>query len=160
MTFGKVSSPDIKPILRALQTVDRDLAKVWRQEARTRIAVPWAEELARQAPPGALGAAAGRSIKAGTGQGVRIWMGKGQWKPGFQPFWGIEFGMDHDVKHKYIRRNRRNPGRHFVSRRVGTWAPEWIPSHTYRFRRYWEQHEDRIRGRIVAFTDEFMGEHL
>jgi hypothetical protein len=158
-SFGQVSPPtNLKPILDSLRVVDKDLAKTWRQEARTKIAVPWAAELAAQAPAGSKGAAAGRSIKAGTGQGVRIYAGKGVWK-GWQPFFATNYGMDHDTKHTYLRRSPR--GRlHVVRRRVGTWAPEWVPKSDYWFWRYWESHENRIRGRIVTMTNEFMAENL
>jgi hypothetical protein len=140
--------------------MDKELGKKWKMEARDKVARPWAAELARQAPAGSRGAAAGRSIQAGLGQGVRIYMGKGVWKQGFQPFFGIEYGMNQDVKHKYVRRNRSGRGRHFVNRRVGTWAPEWIPKHTYVFRRYWEKNERKVRSQVVNLVNEFVAENL
>lgn len=159
MTIGTVTSPNIARTIRALRTADKELEKEWRREAYEKVAKPWAAELARQAPGGSKGAAAGRSIEARKGFGVRIAAGtrKGLWKPGFVPFFALNFGMHHNAWHKYIRKNRSGGGRHVVRRRSGTWAPVWQgPPHDYWFWRYWEANEDRVRAKVVTLTNDFM----
>lgn len=158
MGIGYVHSPDITRMVKALQTADKELEKEWRAEAYEKVAKPWAAELARQAPGGSKGAAAGRSIEARKGKGVIIATGTaaGTWKPGFIPFFALNFGMGRH-KHQYIRTNRSGAGRHMVRRRTGTWAPVWIgPPHDYWFWRYWEANEPRIRAKVVTLTNEFM----
>jgi hypothetical protein len=157
MSFGQVSSQtNLKPILASLRTVDRDLERTWRQQAKTKVGMPWAAELAAQAPRGSKGAAAGRSIKVGSGQGVIIWAGKGTWR-GWQPFFATNYGMSHSKRTTYLRRSPSG-GRHVVRRRIGTWAPEWVPNSDYWFWRYWSKNEDRIRSKVVTLTNEIMAD--
>lgn len=156
---GTVTSLNMKEAIRAISVIDKGLAKEWRAEARDKVTKPWAEELARQAPLGMKGAAAGRSIKAGTGAVPIVYAGKGSWN-GWQPFFATEFGMSHTQYHTYIRRNRTRPGRHVVRRRSGTWANPHLGSHGYWFSPYWAANEERLRQKVITLADDFIGRSL
>lgn len=152
---GTVRSDDVTKVLAALRTVDKGLMDEWRTQARTQMIEPWAKELARQAPAGSKGAAAGRSIQAAKSARPALYAGKGSWR-GWQPFWATNYGMAHSKVHTYIRRNRKNGGRHVVRRRSGTWAPEHRGRHGYWFEPYWERNIDRQRKRVVDLADAYL----
>lgn len=150
---GSVATKDIKRAMLALRSVDKDMAKLWRAHAKNKIAEPMARDLRRAAPWGAKGAAAANSIKTGTGALPVIWAGKGTWQ-GWQPFFALEFGMNHRTKHTYIM-NRRG-SRYVVRRRVGTWAPVHQGQFGYWFHPALEKSVDVYRPKVAALADEFL----
>jgi hypothetical protein len=156
--YSLVTTNDLKPAMDALRTVDKALAKEWRTKARRELAVPWARELAAQAPGGSKGEAAGRSVKAGTGMVPTIWAAKGEWN-GWQPFFALEFGMSHSKWHTYVRRSA-NGGRHFVRRRSGTWAPVHAGRRGHWFYPYWRANDHRLTARVAKMLNAFIEEHL
>lgn len=161
---GSVTSDSMTAAIKSISVIDKGLAKAWRNEAKQKVTIPWATELARQAPPGFKGAAAARSIKPGTGAAPMIWAGKGTTAEGvggsWQPFFSTEFGMSHQKVHTYVRRNRSGFGRHFVKRRSGTWAPVHVGRYGYWFHPYWEKNAERIRKRVIDLADEFIRRSL
>jgi hypothetical protein len=134
------------------------VAAQWRKQARTEVAVPWAAELAAQAPAGSKGAAAARSIQAGTGQLPVIWAGKGTWQ-GWQPYFALEFGMSHTKVHTYTRVSPRGR-RHFVRRRTGTWAPPHRGRQGYWFFPAMRRSSDRQTERVAQLVDAAIKEAL
>jgi hypothetical protein len=140
--------------LAALQQIDKGLAKEWKAHAKTRIAEPFAHQLARQAPAGAKGAAAGRSIRTGAGALPIIYAGKGTWQ-GWQPFFALEYGMSHDKYHTYVRTSPKGR-RHVVRRRVGTWAPVHRGRRGYWFHPYFTAHLPEQRVKVVRLADDFI----
>lgn len=158
-----LKSADLKATVAALTQVDRQVATQWRQRARREVAVPWAAQLAAQAPAGTLGRAAGRSISAGTGALPVIWAGKGATvtQPGgsaWQPFYSLEFGRDHGKYSTYVRRSNRG-GRGFVRRRTGTWARGRAKGGHWLFP-YWRRHDARLTDRVARLLDQVIGEVL
>jgi hypothetical protein len=139
--------------------VDRGLAKEWRARAKQEIAIPWASELAAAAPPGARGAAAARSIGAGSGQLPTIWAGRGEWKPGFQPYFGLEFGGSQTKYTTYIRTSPRGL-RHVVRRRVMTWALPHRGRKGYWFHPAMSRSTDRYTEKVAQLLDRYLGEAL
>ena len=156
--FGSVSTRDMKAAIAAIGSIDKGLDKEWRAQAKREIAEPFAEALARQAPSGSKGAAAGRSIKTGTGPLPVILAGKGSWQ-GWQPFFSLNYGMSHDKFHTYIRRSPRGM-RHVVRRRTGTWAPQWKPKHAYWFEPYFDKHLPEQRAKVMKIADDFIRTRL
>jgi hypothetical protein len=152
---GSLRSAQIKPAIRALQTVDRGIAREWRQHAKKELAVPWARELASHAPAGQRGAAAARSIGAGVGQLPAIWAGRGEWKPGFQPFFSLEFGRDHNKFSTYVRTSPRGV-RHFVRRRTGTWAPQHRGRAGWWFFPAMSRSSDRYTEKVATMLADFL----
>jgi hypothetical protein len=159
-----LSSPDLKRVVSTLRTIDKGIATEWRQKAKREIAIPWANDLARFAPAGSRGAAAGRSIKPGVGPlpviraGVGSWSGAGGGKP-FQPFFSTNFGMGR-AYHTYIRKNRSGLGNHIVKRRVGTWAPVHVGSYSYWLDDGFKQTNDKYRARVIDLLDDYLQEVL
>jgi hypothetical protein len=151
-------SADLLPTVRALRQADKAVAADWRKRARTEIAVPWARELAAQAPAGTKGAAAAKSIQAGTGQLPVIWTGKGTWR-GWQPFFALEFGMSHSKRHTYTRVSPRGQ-RHFVRRRTGTWAPPHRGRDGHWLWPYWRHHDARLTDKVARLLDATIKEAL
>jgi hypothetical protein len=160
MTFGRVSeSAQLKAVLRTLGTIDKGLAKEWRRRAKTEIAEPWAAELAAQAPGGSLGAAAGRSIKAGTGAMPVLWAGKGQWN-GWQPYFVLEFGGQKLAKVTYVNRQRTTKSRYVIRRRTTMqFEPHRGREGIWMFP-YWRRNEAHLRNRVIRLMDDFIEEHL
>jgi hypothetical protein len=134
------------------------VAAQWRKQARTEVAVPWAAELAAQAPSGSKGGAAARSIQAGTGQLPVIWAGKGTWQ-GWQPYFALEFGMSHTKVHTYTRTSPRGQ-RHFVRRRTGTWAQPHRGRVGYWLWPYWRRNDGRLTDKVAQLVDAAIKEAL
>lgn len=158
MTFATLSASQIKPTLTALNTVSPGLMKEWRRRAKREVAEPWAAILAAQAPAGTLGAAAGRSVKAGSGTLPVIWAGKGAWN-GWQPFFGLEFGGQKDAKVTYV--GRSPAGNKYVMRRRTTmqFQPH-LGRVGYWLFPYWRGHEPVLRAKVIRLADDFIEEHL
>jgi hypothetical protein len=155
---SRLGSPNLLPTVRALRQADKAVAAEWRKRARLEVAVPWAAELAAQAPGGSKGAAAARSIQAGTGQLPTIWAGKGSWQ-GWQPFYALEFGMSHSKYHTYVRTSSLG-NRHFVRRRTGTWAQPHKGRTGYFLWPYWRRNDARLTDKVARLIDQTIEANL
>lgn len=151
--FGTVSTRDMRAAVSAIATIDKGLDRQWRAHAKRKIAQPFAEALARQAPPGSKGAAAGRSIRTGTGALPVIYAGKGTWE-GWQPFFALNYGMHHNKYHTYIMKRRGQ--RFVVRRRTGRWAPQWVKGRGLWFEPYFDKHLPEQRAKVMNLADEFI----
>lgn len=157
ITVG-IGSKELRARIQALAAVDRDVAKAWRAEAKAKIAVPWAAELATFAPRGRKGDAAGRSIQAAAGQKPAIVAGKGSWAGDhgdpWQPFFLMEFGGYRGDYTTYTRR-RKGGGAVPVRRRTKTWA---LPHRArgYWFRKALNRTQPKYRDVAASVIDEFI----
>jgi hypothetical protein len=156
--FASLNSSEIKQVITSIGTLDKGLMSAWKAEARDKVVVPWAAELALQAPPGSKGAAAGSSIKPASTGVPSLYAGKGKWD-GWQPFFALEYGMAHEKYHTYVRTSPKGK-RHVVRRRTGRWAPVHRGRSGYWMWPYWEAHQDKLRDRVVNLADAFIRRSL